>query len=405
MNQVLIQPETSEEAIEFLTKNVTEEQWCFIEESLIMSKFKADIHLEKDLFDALDWPLDRLSYLSYLDTFQKWIPQQSNNKVWRKPETLHSQEVYDRICHFYYLTDQQTGIGTLTESIDWFKDFLVYFADNWGYFLSSSESFNDDVLLSYLKDSPQYRIQDSILNGRPNSLWNSFNDFFARELNPGLRPIDTPNDNNLITAPADSTFKGKYPIDANSNIEKITIKQTHSFDNINDLLKESKYADSFKNGTMVHYSLGPYAYHRFHSPVCGLVKESYPVFELTYLDVNISENGQFNTTHNSIHGQQFSQSRGILTLDTRNSPNGDMGIVAVIPIGMCQISSVHMLATPDTVLDKGEEFGYFKFGGSDIILLFQEGKSPNIDQSQEYRHYGNSISICPPRHNSYSMKS
>lgn len=397
MNQIFTQTDTSEQAIDFLTKKATEEQWCFIEESLIMSKFKADLNLEKELFDALDWPLDRQSYLTYLDKFQKWIPLQSNDKAWLKPGTLHSQEVYDRLCHFYYLTDQQTGIGTLTESISWFKDFLVYFTENWGYFLSSNESFSDEVLISYLKNSPQYRIQDSLLHGRPNTPWNSFNDFFARELNPGLRPIDTPNNNKTITTPADCTFKGKYDIDSNSEIEKITIKQTHSFTNINELLKGSKYSDSFANGTMVHYFLGPHSYHRFHSPVCGLVKESYPLFGLTNLDVSIEKNGQFNTPDNATNGYQFSQARGILTIDTRNSPSGDMGIVAVVPIGMCHIASVHMLATPDTVLEKGEEFGYFKFGGSNVILLFQEGKSPIINESQDYRHYGNSISVSPPQ--------
>ena len=306
MNQVLQQLNTSEQAINFLIKKATDKQWSFIEESLIVSKIKANLNLENDLFDALDWPLDRQSYLIYLDEFQKWIPLDNKLKVWRKPETLNSQEVYDRLCHFYYLTDQQTGIGTLIDIIPWFNDFLVHFTENWGYFLSSNESFNDEKLKSYLKDFPQYRIQDSLLNSSPNSSWNSFNDFFSRELNPGLRPIDSPTNNKIITTPADCTFKGNFTIDSNSNIEEITIKQTHTFDNINELLKGSKYADSFANGTMLHYDLGPYAYHRFHSPVCGLVKESYPLFGLTYLDVSIDDNGLFNTTDNSIKGYQFS---------------------------------------------------------------------------------------------------
>jgi len=395
MNSLLTRIESSQDAINFLTKNVTTENWNYIEESLIMAKFKADLNLSKDLFDALEWPLDKSSYLKYLETFQKWVPLESDAKVWKKPGTAHSQEVYDRLSHFYFLTDQQTGIGTLAENIHWFSEFLVHFAENWGSYLDTNESFNDTILTNYIKYSPQYRIQDSLINGRPNSNWNCFNDFFARELNPGLRPVDSPEDNRVITSPADSTFKKKYAIDANSNIEQITIKQTHTFGNIPELLKDSKYQDSFANGTFVHYFLGPYSYHRFHSPVCGLVKESYPLYGLTSLDINIQEDGQFNTPDNAANGYQFSQSRGILILDTRNSPQGDVGLVAVIPVGMSQISSVHMLATPDTVIEKGEEFGYFKFGGSDVILLFQEGKAPKVDECEGYRHYGNSISRCP----------
>ena len=374
MNSLLTQIESSQDAINFLTKNVSLDNWNYIEESLIMAKFKADLNLDKDLFDALDWPLDRTSYLNYLESFQKWVPQQSNSKVWKKPGTPHSQEVYDRLCHFYFLVDQQTGIGILSENIEWFTEFLLHFSENWGSFLDTNESFNDVILTEHIKFSPQYRVQDSLINGRPNSKWNCFNDFFARELNPGLRKIDSPEDNSIVTSPADSTFKKKYSINSNSEIEEITIKQTHIFNNIPDLLKDSKYKDSFANGTFVHYFLGPYSYHRFHSPVCGLVKESYPVYGLTSLDVNIEDNGQFNTTSNAANGYQFSQSRGILILDTRNSPYGDMGLVAVVPVGMSQISSVHMLATPDTVIEKGEEFGYFKFGGSDVIYFSKKVK-------------------------------
>ena len=397
MKQLLSKLGITKESITILQNEATDNEWCYIEESLIMAKFKADLNLKKDLFDALEWPLTRAEYINYLRNFKKWVPRKSNESVWRTLGVADSQEVYDKLCHFYYLVDQQTGIGKLVDSIPWFSEFLVTFADNWGDFLGSEESFDEEIITSYLKNSPKYRIQDSLKNGKPNTPWNCFNDFFARELNPGLRAIDNPDNNQTITTPADSTFKQKQVIDCNSNIPKITIKQTHSFENIPELLKNSKYSESFSNGTLAHYVLGPYSYHRMHAPVCGLVKESYPIYGLTYLAITIEENGEFGTVENTADGYQFSQARGVLTIDTSNSPYGDMGIVAVLPIGMCTISSVHMLATPDTTLEKGEEFGYFKFGGSDVILLFQEGKAPLIDDCEGYRHYGNSISKCPDK--------
>ena len=65
-------------------------------------------------------------------------------------------------------------------------------------------------------------VDDSRIDGKPNnpSGWLTFNQFFARELNPGLRPIDSPGDNSVVTAPADCTFRKMYPIDENSNIKK-----------------------------------------------------------------------------------------------------------------------------------------------------------------------------------------
>jgi phosphatidylserine decarboxylase len=46
-------------------------------------------------------------------------------------------------------------------------------------------------------------------------------------------------------------------------------------------------------------------------------------------------------------------------------------LVAILPIGMAQVSSVNLTVETGATLRKGEEFGYFLFGGSDIVMLFQ----------------------------------
>jgi phosphatidylserine decarboxylase len=43
---------------------------------------------------------------------------------------------------------------------------------------------------------------------------------------------------------------------------------------------------------------------------------------------------------------------------------------------------------------KGEEFGYFQFGGSDIIILFQEHIDVQIDKSEEFRLVGTPVARC-----------
>jgi phosphatidylserine decarboxylase len=50
-----------------------------------------------------------------------------------------------------------------------------------------------------------------------------------------------------------------------------------------------------------------------------------------------------------------------------------LGLVAVLPIGMAQVSSVNLSVEAGTELCKGEEFGFFSFGGSDIVMLFEAG--------------------------------
>jgi phosphatidylserine decarboxylase precursor len=283
----------------------------------------------------------------------------------------------------------------VVENIPWFSEWLVRYADAWGSFLDSTDSFNHEVLESFINYSPEYTVEDSMVNGRPNapSGWLTFNQFFARELNPGLRPIAEPADNTTVTSPADCTFKARYAIGPDSSVPAITVKKTHRFASIEELLKGSQYKSAFANGTFVHYFLGPYSYHRFHAPVAGVVRECYPVKGLVYLDVNLADN-QFHAPDSSQGGYEFAQARGIITLDTADSPFGDIGLVAVIPVGMCQVSSVNMTATVGRQLLKGDEFGYFLFGGSDIIVLFQARANAQIDTGDQYRHYGTPIAVC-----------
>jgi phosphatidylserine decarboxylase len=401
--------ECSPDAIDFLRgKAATDSNFlALLLASLQRANNAAQTDMDAQLRSVLAWPTDLAGYLEYLAEFSRWAPQQSDNPGWADPDTGFSQEVYDHLCHFYYLIDQPVGAdgATMVQDIDWFSQWLVDFADLWGSFLNTPDSFSDAILQTYIDYSPYFRVQDSMVDGKPNKPggWNSFNEFFARELNPGLRPIASPGDNSVITLPADCTYRMQYPISPDSQIPQITIKKTHQFATIPELLEGSKYANAFANGTFVHYFLGPYSYHRFHTPVAGTLEECYAVQGLTFLEVNLV-NGQFDAPDNSGddpspgtnsgEGYEFTQARGVLTIDTTNSPHGDMGIVAVIPVGMCQVSSVNMTATPGPVA-KGDEFGYFLFGGSDIILLFQEGKAPKIDTCNTYRYYGTDIGTCP----------
>ncbi len=365
--------------------------------SLKQAKMIAEVQLKPELFKALNWPVDISEYKTYLMSLSKWRPEESDADVWKIPGTTSHQEVDDRLGHFHWLINQAVGNNktVIIQNIPWFSGWLIDFAKCWGSFLNTTESFNQETLNSFITNSPKYKVEDSLINGLPNnpSGWLTFNQFFARELNPGLRPIVKPFDNKVMAMPADCNFRAQYTIGTDSSIPEITIKHTHKFANIEHLLEGSKYKSSFAKGTFVHYYLSPFSYHRFHTPVAGIVKECYPIHGLVYLDVNIAKN-QFNSSDNAEDGYQFTQARGVITIDTTNSPYGNVGIVAVIPIGMCQVSSVNMIAKVESDLLKGDEFGYFLFGGSDIIVLFQEGVNPQIDMNETYRYYGSKMANC-----------
>ena len=174
------------------------------------------------------WPTTFDEYVEYLVAYSRWIPQQSTDPAWLDPGNPlgEHQEVYDRLCWFYWLINQplESLSGGVLQEIGWFADFLVEWANAWGDFLDSTDSFNEYILQAFMDESPKYRVQDSMipisedspkLRSNNPSGWKTFNQFFARELNPGLRPVASLADNTVITvppiAPTRSTSKSASP--------------------------------------------------------------------------------------------------------------------------------------------------------------------------------------------------
>jgi len=352
-----------------------------IEVSLIRAHEKA-ISADLNNMDKLFWPNNLDEYYAYLDEFSKWIPTEGDINS----RENYDQEILIKLCHFYWLIND-------VQDIPEFSDWLVGFVNSWGDFLNTPESITPESLQSFM-NQPLFKMEQYMMpegaytpEGKgsvPNnpSGWMTFNQFFAREALPGLRPVDGLKDDQVIVSPADAEFKRIYPINENSELiidgevtKKIgRVKKTHDY-SIAELIEGSGYENAFKNGIFMHSFLSPYDMHRFCSPVSGEVKYSKAVQERVYLEVLINKEGDYDAPDNTEGGYEFTQTRGILILDTGT----ENGVVAVIPIGMAQVSSVNMNATKGINLYKGQEFGYFLFGGSDIILLFQEKANFQLD--------------------------
>jgi len=210
--------------------------------------------------------------------------------------------------------------------------------------------------------------------------YRTFNQFFARHVKPGMRPIAGLVDHNTIVAPVDCTQVGAWRINAKSRIfteqvEDGIVKAKGLEWSIHELLADSRYADRFAGGVFTHGGLTTYDYHRYHAPVQGKVIESKIIQGEAYLDVIVGQeiNGNRKVSVLSAQngtGYQFFQTRGLVVLD---SP---IGLVACLPIGMAQVSSVVITAEVGVTLHKGEELGYFQFGGSDFVMVFE--RSSNV---------------------------
>lgn len=310
----------------------------------------------------------------------------------------HHKTIYDQVDqgvdYIWFLFDQPLeeleGKGYYYPTLQYHEPIASWcydYAENWGKFLSSEESWNDEYY-ERIKNDPSMNMQYGWY-GDTNQ-WKTFNEWFARYLvDPSVRPISDAE----VVAPADSTPQGIWQIDENSNlIQKggVNIKAAN-FTSIPQLLGlDSKYCDSFSGGTLTHTFLDVNDYHRYHFPVSG------KVVEVNKIKGNNAAGGvtiwdkekHKYTLIDNVPGWQMIETRDCVIIDTE-----EYGLVAILPIGMSQICSCNF---EDSVkvgaeVKKGDPMGYFLFGGSDIVMVFQkevkaEMLCPMNETGEGYKH-------------------
>ncbi|MFK7785673.1 MAG: phosphatidylserine decarboxylase [Crocinitomicaceae bacterium] len=378
-----------------------DKEFCLaLETSLLIANRRGNAELHPDLYQVIDnefngngWPTSPDEYLDYIQQYLVLVPNETYDPeypaAWTSDDTMngYNQKVYDLLCQFYFLVDQELPLtgGTMQDYkhgtfvfADWLRDFAI----DWGAFLDTKESLTLESLASFAAD-PMYNFHLYKDNAKK---WKTFNEFFYREFNGAnkkgqtpLRPIAEPGNNNAIVSSADCTYQQAYPISEHGRVlglngqpTTVKLKHTHNVTTIEELLQDKELAKHFDGGTFVHYFLSPFDYHRFHSPADGVVKECKAVQGKVFLDVELTGDGEFDAPDSAVGGYEFQQARGVFVVDT----GGPAGLVASVPIGMAQVSGVDMKKLKGKKVAKGDEFGKFKFGGSDTILLFQ--KNPNL---------------------------
>ncbi|KAI0436460.1 putative phosphatidylserine decarboxylase [Xylaria telfairii] len=364
-------------------------------------------------------------FFTYINGLLRWVPFEEGLIVeGQEEEGLQGREIYKKLCLFYFVFSQQSVYKYQTQiepqnanqqPLDWLSDWLVRYAQEAGKFMDTPESFTDESLETF-KKCDNYHMEEYI---EPHGGWKSFNQFFARNTKPGYRPVADIANSNVIVSPADSTFEDQWPVDSDSIVtivNEINIKGIPW--QISELLYQSDYKNEFSGGIFMHSFLKPNDYHRLHAPIGGKVLEARIIPGQVYLEVKADNNGRLQPIRriapapiklrvsNKGHGPgdelrdliapnsagyQFCQMRGLFVLDT------EIGYVAVLPIGMAQVSSVIPTAEVGKTVQKGEELAYFQFGGSDIVLVFQEKSGVQITAAKD-KHYkmGEQIGTANP---------
>jgi hypothetical protein len=160
-------------------------------------------------------------FFAHVDELVTWVPVE--------------REILPKALVVLFIINQAPD-DALNEDAD-FSEWMSQMVRTWGEFLDTPASAAG---IESFASMPNYNVDDYFVGP---SGWRTFNQFFAREVRPGKRPVADPWDDTVVVSPADAVFMGAWPIDENSNI---TVKGVNW--SIEELLDDSPYADEFRNG-------------------------------------------------------------------------------------------------------------------------------------------------------------
>ena len=184
--------------------------------------------------------------------------------------------------------------------------------------------------------------------------YRTFNEFFFRKMMPEARPVNA--DENTAVFPADGRHLGFQDV---SKMDGIFVKGA-VFD-LRSLLQNEALAARFREGTMVLSRLCPVDYHRFHFPVAGVAGAprliNGPLYSVN--PIALRQNIRIFTENK----------RAVTAIESER-----FGTVLMFEVGATCVGSWDYTFTPGARVEKGAEKGFFKFGGSSTITLFERGR-------------------------------
>ena len=182
--------------------------------------------------------------------------------------------------------------------------------------------------------------------------FHSYNDFFTRSLKPGQRPVA--EDESVLVSPCD----GKVTVSRIGSDSCFFIKDTPY--TLERLLKNGKLAERYLGGYAVIIRLTVDDYHHYCYVADG---EKSPAVKIP---------GVFHTVNpaaNDVYQIYHENTREYCLLKTRQ-----FGTITMMEVGAMMVGKITNSEPGSCQVKKGEEKGYFEFGGSTIVLLLQHGK-------------------------------
>ncbi|KAG0050843.1 hypothetical protein BGZ83_004400 [Gryganskiella cystojenkinii] len=189
----------------------------------------------------------------------------------------------------------------------------------------------------------------------------NFNEFFYRKLKANARTLASPGDDRVAVSVADCRMTCFQTI---SDATQFWIKGRQF--TLGRLLGDENLAKKYDGGSLAIFRLAPQDYHRYHIPVKGVLSEPRPI-DGEYYTVN----PMAIRSYLDVYGEN---KRVVSTIQSK-----EFGTVAYVAIGAMMVGSIVLTTKGGQQVERMEEHGYFAFGGSTIVILYE----PNSIQFDE----------------------
>ncbi len=262
--------------------------------------------------------------------------------------------------------------------------------NQWAVFLGSPDSryvLNDDPAKGWFGRDAQQAMPTFVADFQcdpnlPYYGFSSWDDFFTRRFRKGRRPVASPeNDAVIVNACESAPFRLATGVKLN---DRFWIKsQPYS---LYHMMDGDPWVGRFDGGTVYQAFLSALSYHRWHSPVSGKIVKTKLV------------NGSYYAEALSVGFDPAApnESQGYITqmaaraLIFIEADNPDIGLMAVLFVGMAEVSSNEITVYEGQHVQKGDQLGMFHFGGSTHALIFRpevnlkfdlRGQTPGVHTS------------------------
>ncbi|CAL5867907.1 uncharacterized protein PFLUO_LOCUS2129 [Penicillium psychrofluorescens] len=223
--------------------------------------------------------------------------------------------------------------------------------------IKQGRKYDDPASAGQIRDFINFHQLDMSEVLLPIEKFRTFNQFFYRALKEDARPCSAPNEPKVVVSPADCR---SVVFDRLEEATSIWVKGREF--SIERLLGNAYPEDAarYKNGALGVFRLAPQDYHRFHVPVDGIMGEPRMIGGEYY-----TVNPMAIRSALDVYGENV---RVLVPIDSVVH-----GRVMVVCVGAMMVGSTVITRKAGDKVARAEELGYFKFGGSTLLVLFEEG--------------------------------